>query len=86
MNSCYSKIVLKIKLSVTKVQMRSRCGVCVTKSCESLRLQYSFLTSKSNSEVFLDVACIKDTGKHCDVKIRQCSIKVGAHKCATLGR
>lgn len=39
MKSCYSKRLLRIILSILKVQIRSRCGTCVTKSYESLILR-----------------------------------------------
>jgi len=36
MKPCYSKILLKMILSVIEVQMRSRCGEHDIISCESL--------------------------------------------------
>ena len=53
MKSCYSKILLKMILSVIEVQMRSRCGHDII-SCESLLRYVKLLTSKDKAEVFLD--------------------------------
>ena len=52
--SCYSKILLKMILSVIEVQMRSRCGEHDIISCESLLCHVWLLTSKDEEEVFSD--------------------------------